>query len=134
MKFHKHAVAAGMILLTGLPVLLAESAQTELPRGLAAIEGQVPERITGNRLLWSGPVSGLKIRGDLPDLGIQLDRRIYDSLDLTAQALRGKVLHFLHGRSHDEVNFQPVRGVHPWLAITSDRFFVPHRLVTEVIK
>lgn len=49
-------------------------------------------------------------------------------------ALRGKVLHFLHGRSHDEVNFQPVRGVHPWLAITADRFFVPNRLVTEAIK
>ncbi len=87
MKLHKHAVAAGMILLTGLPVLLAEPAQAELPRGLAAIEGQVPERITENRLLWSGPVSGLKIRGDLPALGVQLDRKIYDSLDLTAQAL-----------------------------------------------
>ena len=47
---------------------------------------------------------------------------------------RGQVLHFVHGRTHDEVDFQPVRGVHPWLAITADRFFVPDPVVTRAVK
>jgi len=49
-------------------------------------------------------------------------------------SLRGQVLHFLHGRSHDEVDFQRLRGCHPWLAISADRFFVPDPSLTAAVK
>ena len=41
--------------------------------------------------------------------------------------LEGQVLHFTHGRLHDEVSFNPVKGVIPWLSITPERYFVPSK-------
>jgi hypothetical protein len=39
--------------------------------------------------------------------------------------LRGDLLHFIHGRNHDEVEFQPKHGLIPWLSLTPERYFVP---------
>jgi hypothetical protein len=39
--------------------------------------------------------------------------------------LKGQLMHFTHGRNHDEVNFLPVKGLIPWLAVTPERYFVP---------
>jgi hypothetical protein len=39
--------------------------------------------------------------------------------------LEGQLLHFTIGRNHDEVNFLPIKGLIPWLAITPERYFVP---------
>ena len=102
---HRRSLA-WIVLLSGVPVLLAEAVQAGLPPGLNAIQGHVPEQIAENRLLWSGPTSGLKTLRDTPRLAIQLDRKIYDSLDLTAQAL---VL--LNATSHpDQLSVQLKRG------------------------
>jgi hypothetical protein len=39
--------------------------------------------------------------------------------------LRGELLSFIHGRNHDEVQFQPKQGLIPWLSLTPERYFVP---------
>ncbi len=43
--------------------------------------------------------------------------------------LKGQILHFTHGRLHDEVSFNPVRGLIPWLSLTPERFFVPSQKI-----
>jgi hypothetical protein len=39
--------------------------------------------------------------------------------------LRGELLHFIHGRNHDEIQFHPKNGLIPWLSLTPGRYFVP---------
>jgi hypothetical protein len=39
--------------------------------------------------------------------------------------LRGELLHFIHGRNHDETNFHPKQGIIPWLSLTPEHYFVP---------
>ncbi|MDP6360218.1 MAG: hypothetical protein QF473_34200, partial [Planctomycetota bacterium] len=43
--------------------------------------------------------------------------------------LKGQILHFTHGRLHDEVSFNPVKGLIPWLSLTPERFFVPSQKI-----
>ena len=40
--------------------------------------------------------------------------------------LRGQLLHFIHGRNHDETEFYPAEGILPWLSLTPERYFTPH--------
>ena len=39
--------------------------------------------------------------------------------------LRGQLLHFIHGRNHDEIEFYPAQGILPWLSLTPERYFEP---------
>ena len=39
--------------------------------------------------------------------------------------LRGELLHFIHGRNHDETEFYPAEGILPWLSLTPERYFTP---------
>ena len=39
--------------------------------------------------------------------------------------LRGELLHFIHGRTHDETEFYPAEGIVPWLSLTPERYFTP---------
>ena len=40
--------------------------------------------------------------------------------------LSGQLLHFIHGRNHDETEFYPAEGILPWLSLTPERYFTPH--------
>lgn len=42
-----------------------------------------------------------------------------------APELRGELLHFIHGRNHDETEFYPAEGILPWLSLTPERYFTP---------
>jgi hypothetical protein len=39
--------------------------------------------------------------------------------------LRGELLHLIHGRNHDEINFHLKQGIIPWLSLTPEYYFVP---------